>query len=569
MPSFEHEKIINYIKKLDEVPVDSTAFTQWVTAKAHVDFLKATAKADEMIVYASGPYTFIHSLVVPLAALNPINHDDLFAWGTNPYTSAASYVYGGDPRTMWIERGGRSRGSKTLEAGTDLIYARTFEGWAGPEKTYVEAAQEYTHLAGLHFRPEESAYCRYDDVGDLYYGISITRSGDEKGGVSLVSFAWEELEQYLVLSDSALVRLFDFTLLRYEEFDRWPDDPENVIHESATLFFRQRIAGRAGYTRGVQIILPRLSKQEVADNIAEGWSGRRNKRYVEFIAYDFRSKKVTKISTDPKATTNYFEADGNSLPFELSPAFFRPEVLSKYKTDRDKYTIDDRDIHCRAAWTLRGYDVNKAGQVHAYICDIRALPYEEQLHWLSFNVEPKTGISERAVTTDFKGEFTTIVSARQELASLTRRWADKGPNWWMLRDGGLLDRANVPLTTSTDEWSEAIMDLDKLVVEGFAVKGIRAKLDAEKIAYDPNEQSIALLERLVGRTAAPSKPPPLVGLRAVHHIRSKTKGHVAGSEGKALARQAITTHKSYANHFEHLCKQLVADLKTIESAFGV
>lgn len=569
MPSFEHDKIIGHIKKLDKIPVDSAAFAQWVTATAHVDFLKATASADEMIVYASGPYTFIHSLAVPLAALNPMNHDDLLGWGTNPYTSAASYVYGGDPRTMWIERGGRSRGSKTLDAGMDLIYARTFEGWAGPEKNYVEATQEYTHLTGLHFRPEESAYCRFDDVGDLYYGISITRSGDDKGGVSLVSFAWEELEQYLALSDSALVRLFDFTLLRHEEFDEWPDDPEKLTHDSATLFYRQKIASRAGYTRGVQIILPRLSKQEVADNVAEGWSGRRNKRYVEFIAYDFRNKEITKVSTDPKATTNYFEASGNNLPFELSPAFFRPEVLSKYKTDRDKYTISDRDIHCRAAWTLRGYDVNEAGQVHAYICDIRALPYEEQLHWLSFNVEPKTWISERAATTDFKGEFTTIVSARQELASLISRWTGKELNYWTLRDSGLMNRGNVPLTTSTDEWSEAIMDLDKLVVEGFVVKSIRAKLDAEQIPYDANEQSIALLERLVSRTATPSKPPPLVGLRSAHHIRSKTKGHVAGSEGKVLARQAITTHKSYANHFEHLCGQIVADLKAIESAFGV
>jgi hypothetical protein len=63
---------------------------------------------------------------------------------------------------------------------------------------------------------------------------------------------------------------------------------------------------------------------------------------VTFIAEDWRHKKIAEISTDPVATTNYFLAKENDLPFELSSAFFKPEVLSKYKTDRDKYTVDDR-----------------------------------------------------------------------------------------------------------------------------------------------------------------------------------------------------------------------------------
>ncbi len=120
------------------------------------------------------------------------------------------------------------------------------------------------------------------------------------------------------------------------------------------------------------------------------WFGRGDKRYVEFIAHDFRNARLAKISTDPSATTNYFEAKNNALPFELSPAFFRPEVLLKYKTDRDKYTVGERDVQCRAAWYLKGIDVNEAGQVHAYICYLRNLPYSEQLHWASFNEEPKS-----------------------------------------------------------------------------------------------------------------------------------------------------------------------------------
>ncbi len=46
------------------------------------------------------------------------------------------------------------------------------------------------------------------------------------------------------------------------------------------------------------------------------------------------------MSTAPGATANYFtESD---LPFETTPAFFRPDVLLKYKFDSEKYTLESR-----------------------------------------------------------------------------------------------------------------------------------------------------------------------------------------------------------------------------------
>ena len=193
--------------------------------------------------------------------------------------------------------------------------------------------------------------------------------------------------------------------------------------------------------RGVQIIRPRRPEKDVFTDMTSGWSGRKNKKYSEFIAYDWRNGRIGKISTDPSATANYFNAEGNSLPFELSPAFFRPEVLSKYKADRDKYTVGERDVSCRAAWHLEGIDVNKAGQVHAYICYLRRLPFEEQLHWLSFNEPPKASISKRAFLNDFKGEWVTFMEPLRKVLSIVRRWHSDKVTWWTLRDEKLLDRS--------------------------------------------------------------------------------------------------------------------------------
>ncbi|MGH8627431.1 MAG: hypothetical protein ACREYC_19905 [Gammaproteobacteria bacterium] len=220
--------------------------------------------------------------------------------------------------------------------------------------------------------------------------MSVTARSDNVRDVLCVSFAWAPLEEYLAATNSTLVRRFDFTLLRRNSFNMWPEGPETVIRESDRLIYRQKVdPGVAAYTTGVQLIAPRRSSRAIFDDVR---GGHKDRQYVDFIALDWRNKRVAKISTDPKATTNYFEAHSNSLPYELSPAFFRPDVILKYKTDKEKYTVGERDITCRAAWHLRAFDVNEAGQVFAYICYLHNLPHSEQLHWQSCNEVPKAGI---------------------------------------------------------------------------------------------------------------------------------------------------------------------------------
>jgi hypothetical protein len=161
---------------------------------------------------------------------SPLNNDDLLQWSGNPFTSTSSYVYGGGRNDVWIEKTPSIDFSKTLEQGTDLVFGRTFEGWSGKGGTYFELNQEYAHLAGIHWRPEHSAYCQFDDKGDLEEVASITTRDDKNA--ALVSFAWPKLEEYLAMSNASLVRMFDFTLLRREDFTSWGDGPEKVIEAS-------------------------------------------------------------------------------------------------------------------------------------------------------------------------------------------------------------------------------------------------------------------------------------------------------------------------------------------------
>ena len=323
-------------------------------------------------------------------------------------------------------------------------------------------------------------------------------------------------------------------------------------------------ASVAGYTRGFQLVGLRKPALKVQQGIIQDRCGEADEPAVEFLAYDWRNRLVRRISTDRAATTNYFEAQGNSLPFELSPAFFRPEVLSKYKTDREKYTLDERDLRCRSAWSLRGIDVNEAGQVHAYICDLRSLPYAELLHWLSFNEAPKVGISKRAAVNDFEGKFVDFEAPLSAVQRVLRRWDSERVGFWQLQDGRLMDRVNKPLTSSRDEWGEAFMDLAKLLVEGFSTQRIRQELDAVRVLYALEDRTLLLLEKLLTKKGGTNVR--LDGLRAVQSLRSRVKGHVGGSGADELSENALSEFETYGNHFDHVCREVAQDLQQIEAA---
>ena len=360
--------------------------------------------------------------------------------------------------------------------------------------------------------------------------------------------------------------MFDFTLLRrYEDFVGWPDTPDNVVQQSP-IFYRQKIAGSAAYTRGVQIIQP--SHPSTTTNLALASQTLNVERYVDFVAYDWRNKRVTTISTDPSATTNYSQASENSLPFEVSPAFFDPEVLAKYKNDTDKYAVEDRRIHCRAAWELCSYDTNEVGQIHVYICYLRNLPYTEQLYWRSFNQRPKAGISERAWRTDFRGEWVDIVDPLERVKRILRVWEKERRPWWTLRDATSMRRAATPRTGSVDEWAQEVKNLAALVIEGFRIEAIRARLEEMGSQWSPDERSLALLEKVLSGDASSGDTYRLHGLRLVQRIRSKIGAHARGTDAATLMTESIRRHGTYTAQFEDLCLTVERELKCIGRAFG-
>ena len=567
MPSFEHSQLVKRVATIDHPPAETDQHDRWLGAHPHLQLLDENARADELIIHAIGKGTFIHTVVVRENELFPLDQKDLLEWNGNAFASRAGYSWKSGQSQVRVEHSGDEWHSETLKGAQRLVFGRVAEGF-GDGEMYYEILQEYTHLSDIHWRPEYGSYCRINQVGDIDQAISFTQDA-EGSAVSLVSFHRDLLDQYLALTDSVLVRLFDFTLLLdLKSFQGWPDSPEITIERSDTFFARQKvIPGYAAYTRGVQIIRSSRPKSRI---LKELMSTHADDRYIEFKALDFRHDRVADISTDPSATTNYFEAHENSLPFETSPAFFRSEVLVKYKNDREKYEVleESRLITCRGGWSLRRYDINEVGQVHAYICYLRSLPYEEQVYWLSFNEQPKVGISKRALVHDFKGEWADFNTPLGDILSLLRKWNDLKVPWWVLGSETLLAAVNTPYTDSVEEWSRAFLDLAKLLVEGFQLDVLRADLKEHGIKFEKGEKTIALFEKKLVAVGSLPKGQRLSGLRELQSVRSLVASHAPGSEATDLKLNAQRQHGSYKGHFESACTTIAKELAMIEQAFG-
>lgn len=565
MKSHWHKASYKKIVSLSEIPKVDSEYLDWIRGEEHLKFLRKNSEQDELIIFAFANSVLIHSVVIPNENLiSEIDMEDLLKWSISPYfDTKASYTWTLDKnKKVWIETGIHCAGAESLENGHPLVYGRIFDGWSGNDRSYLEIHQEYTHLANIHWRSEHGGYCQFDENGDIKNSISIS-SDTGQNKVEFVSFLRHPLEEYLAASNCTLVQLFDFTMFQPNRFSGWSGQEAMVIEDKERFAYRKRINSWAGYCRGVQIISPNRPRTQIFSAIRSVIGVDDNRQYASFLTRDWRNNLIAEVSTDPNATTNYFQTKNNSLPYELSPAFFRPEVLAKYRADSEKYTVEERQIICRATWSLN-YDVNEENQVHAYLCDLRRLPYAEQIYWKSFNESPKASISRRAMENDFLGRPTDQIPPVQKLKILLRKWNEKKHSYWKLRNDQLLNKVSTPYTNSRDEWGREFLNLSKLIVEGFEINNIRTLLDKNSIAYDRHDKSLTLIEKLLGGNSRNNRDFRLHGLREAQLIRTKLGAHASQKTADSLAKDALEKHGSFTEHFNNVCEKLVCELQIIE-----
>lgn len=540
-------------RKLQKLSVPpSEGKDAWLRQAAEaLAFLKQNALADDIVVYASMPHGYIQTVLVPVDAVTPADHDDLLrAHITTDDTWCIQHSWGPEGHEVYLEPPLHHPGCVSLDGAEPIVFRRDFQGMRGFDEP-IEPAQKLIHCFRAHYMDERKSYCRLDERGDLEDVIRIvqveTPGSDHRQTAVLI--AAKDLAEYMAVSSQVLFRKFDFT--RFDtNFGGW-GDCERDEGQAPDLAYHAGVMGGASFINGFQIMRPTLT---VADMIAERERANdpAQRQYETFKIQDWKNNRLAEVSCGPDGIANYFtESD---KPFEISPVFFRPEVLQKYKADPDKYEIRERTITCRNAWHLKTYDINEHGQVHTYIGYLANLPYEEQQYWKLFNEWPKGPISKRAFENDIEGKWTSDREPLFELKRTVLELDKRAPRWWKPRGAALSDKVLYPATTSSKEWGDEVLALDQLVVEGFVAKELRVLIQRLGGTIDPAWQSLKLVEAalVAAGTPADEAADRVAPLRQLHHLRSKVKSHAAESEKRALEKGAIAKHGSLRAHFRSL-----------------
>lgn len=561
------EKILKKLEHISAIPKHGTEdYKQWLEQKDFLQLLSDTCK-DEIPLYVSYKGTYIYSVLLPQNCLRGNYIEDLMHWDCRP---DSSWVYGysyskkGKPKNISISHSFERPGSKLLKKASPLTFLRSFEGRIG-QKGYIEISQLLIHLHGLHLLEERKAYCRLNDDGDIDEVIKIHYP---QSGEIAVTIKQDVLDFHLFLTKSILLRFFDRPLcydwMKFRGGSRRQEstyhDKRNEISARQGITFDKNGLPEVGWLRGFQIIRNRQPRNRMVKIL----SGEclEPKKYETFIAYDWKHKKIAKCSCDPKELSNYFiESD---KPFGTSPAFFKPEVLSKYKQNPEKYTLEQRSIRCRGSWSLKTYDINEAGQVHTYLIYLGYLPHSEQLHWKSSNEKPKTGISKRAITTDFFGQWDLSYEPLSALKESLGKLQKEKSELWSCADEKLYQQLNYPVTDSVKEWADEIHTLDKLVVEGFKRSYLK-KLAKSLNCFNEKLGTIKLLKEILNAKGINEQEIDeiVLPLEEIHFLRTKLAGHSSGEEAEKIRKQLISQHRSLKEHFRILVGKTDKSIKAL------
>lgn len=555
------------LKAISQMP--ATGEAEWlVAAEDSVAFLKESAQSEEVVIYASGPATLIHGVLAPLKQVTPANQEELmhaFVQTDESWVIQKSYG-GGEGHRVYLEAPLRSW--KSLAGGEKLVFRRSFDGVQKGESP-IELSQKLVHALGLHFVPERNAYCRLDDRGDIEDVIRVIRTdlGPARESLTAVTILANELFTYMTLADLALVYFFDFTRFKPGSFNGWGDHPR-IDRKAADLFYHGGSIRNASYVNGRMILRSTIPLQQLIDEWKEESYPTKTKEYATFKIFDRKNNVEVETSCAPEFLSNYFHT--SDLPWEISPAFFRPDVLHRFKADPEKYSLDDRSISCRNAWYLKSYDINEAGQVHAYIGDLARLPIEEQRYWQSFNEWPKGTISKRAHENDILGQFSSEYDPLCLLKYKIGKLNAAPPEWWQPRSEAHMDAARYPATDSTLEWANEIMAFDQLLVEGFLLKPLRKMLEGKGRKGETSWASLRVIAEILvasGQTVDEAKA-ILSPLSRLHALRSILKAHSSIEDKDKEERYARATHGTLRAHFKDLAGQCDKSFDTILLALG-
>ena len=445
-----------------------------------------------------------------------------------------STSWDGDKEVTNYRRYGASTGVRPL------VFRRSFHGAVQDYSEIDEEFRLYHNLAeaknfgGNH---QHDSLLSFDDSGRAIEVVQITRNEVQARlryikqfqaarrlhlGIFVESVRFSNIPVSTLAEDQRRIAQVDGYLRR-----RLIVDSCESLGEFKTL----------SWLRGKAIIPPPL--QEMAGMWPFGQD--EEEPTVNFIVGLDENGNEIEHTSDPSKLKNYFGANPDAFA-DITPVYFRREVLVKYYAEPDRYTVTDGQLSCLNLWYCP-IDNDLESYVVALLSDLgQHLPYAERLHWRQFNVPPEGKGSETMNRRSFMVEAAEPKSAdlvfRRDYVDLISKW-EEALGWSLYlpqspNDEYLIDTIRIPLTHSQSEFDEQIGHLTKLLVDSLNEK----ELAARAIRPQKGARGISKFEEFLKETRFPQVDSIVGFLRDLQSLRSAGSAHRKGSRYEKAVEKA-------------------------------
>lgn len=455
---------------------------------------------------------------------------------------------------------------------------------------YVELSQDFRVLLNMHDRyvsPTEHCFVVDNENGDWEKVAEI------KGETIRIKLTI--LRKYLALRRMNLLLFFDemrFSQQSFQELGLTPimnqivKDDDYIYNYSSLVNCHADGNKSGGWIMG-KCVLRYWEKDYNRDSFDQD-----DRQYAEFI-YDYDDEgEPMSHSCKKKTLSNYFVANGDN-PLEMTPIFFKKEVLDKYYSNPNKYTVSDGAVGCEGSWSLH-IDNDHRNYVIVPLVYLGNLDYSEQLYWKGYNVSPERemGFSKTAYTRWIEGKFCNPMfpdlQFKYRFKQFNKKW-EKQFGWPLFLP--LIDEDEHRyktlhcLTTENNhsDFDEQILSITKLVVDSLNQKCLQTEIDdsnteVESILKERKISSSSELKAGIDKFQAfifskGMKNPDVVDfLRKVQSLRSNSVAHRKSNKRKDLAKlyeYFKLDELSEQQVLEDIFVKMIMTLDTLENYFCV
>lgn len=446
----------------------------------NIEFLKKTL-GRELWVQVSGSKDINGASAAFWAALMPVENIDEayrdYSWNSYIGTQCPGFIEYGDKITY-------EANPLNFDSCLNIVQYREFYGI---KPNYVEISEEFRLLNNLYHDINTNIFYEIEENGECTEVAKIINN-------DCAYIKLKSLMKFAAAKQMALLLFFDIRVKISGSLQK------NGLKEFSTtinedgLFFglwggEQRLLETYSYSilMGKRILLPK----PVEECGYEPYSRNEENKYPEYIIGIDEYGEPRSYTSNPAKLSNYFGANPGA-PHYLTPVFFKKEVLQRYLSRPNIFSVEAGYLRCQSLWGIE-IDNEHKDMISVYLGDLgRDLPVQEHSHWKQYNIATDARLSTNAVKRDFLCAFTqpeiSDLKFKSNFKQFVNTWREQY-QWDLFLPLSQNDEYNfktlhLPITDGQEEFDHLVLSLVKTMIDSLNEKEIVKQFKIQPISKE-------------------------------------------------------------------------------------